>query len=81
MDSGATEIPDQAGSKPPNPGSVEAKALGCKCPSQDNNGGKLAPFPPDGWWIRGDCPLHGPFVTQHDLDPADVPGDELPPRP
>lgn len=44
-----------------NPGSVEAKASGCLCPSQDNNHGQ-------GIWMgalgrqfirRLDCPLHG----------------------
>jgi hypothetical protein len=24
----------------------------------DNCNGKFAPFPPDGWYIREDCPIH-----------------------
>lgn len=42
----------------PNPGSIEAKEQGCTCPSMDNFGGKVAPFPPDGWWMDPACPLH-----------------------
>lgn len=42
----------------PNPGSDEARAAGCKCPVMDNNHGKYAPYPPDGWWMVGDCPVH-----------------------
>lgn len=45
----------------PNPGSDEARALGCRCAVLDNNHGLSAPWPPDGWWISGDCPLHAPF--------------------
>lgn len=43
----------------PNPGSDEAIERGCVCPVLDNNRGKRAPYPPDGWWQRPDCPLHG----------------------
>jgi hypothetical protein len=46
--------------KSPNPGSDEAGALGCRCPVMDNNRGKWAPWPPDGWWITGNCPIHRP---------------------
>jgi hypothetical protein len=42
----------------PKPGSDEARTQGCKCPVLDNNHGKLAPWPPDGWWITEGCPLH-----------------------
>ncbi len=63
----------------PKPGSVAAKALGCKCPSDDNNGGLIAPFPPDGWWVRPDCPVHR-ITPDCDLDRSAVP-DEEPPRP
>ena len=42
----------------PNPGSKEARALGCRCPVMDNNSGKWAPRPPDGWWISMACELH-----------------------
>jgi hypothetical protein len=46
--------------KSPNPGSDGAKALGCICPVMDNNHGKRAPWPPDGWYMREDCPVHFP---------------------
>jgi hypothetical protein len=26
----------------------------------DNNHGKWAPHPPDGWWITAGCPIHAP---------------------
>lgn len=42
----------------PNPGSDEARALGCRCPVFDNNHGRFAPWPPDGWWVVEDCPVH-----------------------
>lgn len=43
----------------PNPGSDEALAQDCRCPVLDNNHGKYAPYPPDGFWISGNCPMHG----------------------
>ena len=42
----------------PNPGSEAALALGCRCAVVDNNHGKSAPWPPDGFWINSACPLH-----------------------
>lgn len=42
----------------PNPGSQEAIKIGCTCPVMDNNHGKFPPYPPDGWWNSGDCPIH-----------------------
>lgn len=45
-------------SRKPNPGSDEAIAMGCKCPVMDNNHGKWAPWPPDGWWNNGKCLVH-----------------------
>lgn len=42
----------------PNPGSDEARALGCRCPILDNNHGRWAPRPPDGWWVVEGCPVH-----------------------
>lgn len=52
--------------KKPNPGSDEARLLGCNCPVLDNNHGRWAPYPAskdgsraEGWWTRGDCSLHG----------------------
>lgn len=44
----------------PNPGSDEARALGCTCPIMDNNRGKWKPWPGD-WWINEGCPLHWPI--------------------
>lgn len=44
----------------PNPGSDPALAAGCKCPVLDNNHGKWAPWPPDGWQITVGCPVHHP---------------------
>ncbi len=58
---------------PPNPGSDEAIKMGCKCPIMDNNHGKYAPWPPDGWWMVADCPIHqlnnatGDSVVQEEL--------------
>lgn len=43
----------------PHPGSAAAIDDGCVCPVLDNNHGRAAPWPPDGWWTRTDCPLHG----------------------
>ncbi len=43
----------------PNPGSDEAIALGCKCPTLDNAHGKGARGDPDLFWINKDCPIHG----------------------
>lgn len=42
----------------PNPGSDEARNRGCICAVLDNNHGKRAPYPPDGWWITAGCPVH-----------------------
>lgn len=44
--------------KLPTPGSPTALMQGCTCAVLDNNHGKWAPFPPDGWWITEDCPVH-----------------------
>lgn len=44
--------------KPPNPGSKEALAQGCKCPHIDNHYGKGFGDPRK-FWINGDCPMHG----------------------
>lgn len=42
----------------PNPGSVEARDAGCICAVLDNNHGKFAPYPPDGWWVTEGCSVH-----------------------
>lgn len=44
----------------PNPGSDAARDQGCICAVLDNNRGKRAPWPPDGWWISSGCPVHDP---------------------
>lgn len=46
----------------PNPGSPKAYAIGCCCPRMDNNNGRFAPWPPDGWWINENCPVHNPSI-------------------
>lgn len=52
----------------PNPGSAEAIEQGCKCPILDNNHGRFAPWPPDGWWNAGNCPVH-PITKDAESDP------------
>ena len=42
----------------PNPGSQDAIAAGCTCPMLDNDLGRLVGGM--GFYIAGDCPLHGP---------------------
>lgn len=47
----------------PNPGSAEARAIGCICPVIDNHhgrgrGGDGARY---GWYMRADCWLHKPL--------------------
>jgi hypothetical protein len=46
------------GKEVPNPGSDAAIKKGCVCAVMDNNHGKRAPYPPDGWWVSGRCPIH-----------------------
>lgn len=58
----------------PNPGSDEAVAQGCRCPRMET----LRPTPYragsvdadrsrwGGWWIAGDCPLHGTSTREED---------------
>lgn len=48
----------------PNPGSMEARCLGCICPVMDNNSGKRAPWPPNGWYIFPSCPVHGDNTSE-----------------
>jgi len=42
----------------PNPGSSEAAAAGCLCPTVENNHGQSAPFDSGEWWIIDGCPVH-----------------------
>ena len=50
----------------PNPGSKDARNLGCVCPVLDNHHGlgrNPSPgIPPEDrqFWISGNCPLHAP---------------------
>jgi hypothetical protein len=44
--------------QPPNPGSAEAKDMGCLCPVLDNNHGAYPPWADGGWWVNEGCPLH-----------------------
>ena len=43
------------------PGSPEAVDKGCTCPVMDNGYGKGRGGNGEclGWWIAGDCPIHG----------------------
>ena len=47
----------------PNPGSIEAAKLGCKCPALDNGWGKGSGYTDDSgdpiFWINEECPIHG----------------------
>lgn len=43
---------------PPNPGSKEAIALGCKCPVLDNGHGKGSAWGLGVFWISEACGLH-----------------------
>lgn len=52
----------------PNPGSDAALDMGCTCPVMDNNHGKWAPWPPDGWWMTGGCPIHDPAPKEENTD-------------
>lgn len=44
----------------PNPGSDEARTLGCHCPVLDNNHGRRPPSP-WGYWVNEGCPVHSPW--------------------
>ncbi len=51
----------------PNPGSDAALEQGCICAVLDNCHGKFAPWPPNGWYITGGCPVHAPGHSE-DID-------------
>jgi hypothetical protein len=55
----------------PNPGSPAAIIQGCTCPVPDNNHGKYSPWPPDGWWTDGNCPVHKIAPKENDDPPVD----------
>lgn len=46
-----------------NPGSRAARDKGCYCPVLDNNVGRYAPWPPNGWIIADGCPVHSPWAS------------------
>jgi hypothetical protein len=51
----------------PNPGSDEARKLGCKCPIIDNGHGRGVYTDEAGnplFWINGNCPIHGQELEQ-----------------
>ena len=54
---------DECGDGTPAPGSDEALARGCLCPTLDNHHGRGVPINAGGvkrmWWRVQDCPLHG----------------------
>jgi hypothetical protein len=59
----------------PNPGSVEARALGCTCPIIDNGYGKGAYANENGdpaWWHSPDCPVHVGAGGAMPKDPATI---------
>ena len=43
----------------PNPGSIEAREQGCRCPIMDNAYGLGYGMQPNVFVINEDCPLHG----------------------
>jgi hypothetical protein len=46
-----------------NPGSPASIVDGCVCPMILNDAGVAPPYPPNGWLVRTDCPLHGTMTT------------------
>jgi hypothetical protein len=58
----ATGTRERSDEKPPNPGSAEARQLGCKCAVIDNGYGCGCGYQDDAgnplFWITEGCPLH-----------------------
>jgi hypothetical protein len=50
----------------PKPGSPDAINSGCTCPVIDNHHGR---GDPRGWWVSGDCPLHGMQLREKESAP------------
>lgn len=48
----------------PNPGSNEARILGCKCPVLDNSHGHGYMGMEGVFVMRADCPMHGDQVPE-----------------
>ena len=59
----ADELRARLKESPPNPGSDEAVAYGCKCPVLDNGHGAGSGWGPGKFWISADCPMHGSRET------------------
>lgn len=59
-------MPENENERIPNPGSQEAKAMGCTCPVVDNNHGRgLFNFGEEfGWVVNQDCAIHTE-IQQH----------------
>ncbi len=57
----------------PRPGSDEALRYGCTCDIRDNNHGQRAPYPPNGWYVTGGCPVHDPDNGITDAGTAGIP--------
>lgn len=53
----------------PNPGSDEARKLGCRCAVLDNEYGRGFGDPPK-FWISGDCPVHALLAAETVRSPA-----------
>ena len=51
----------------PNPGSDKAIKRGCKCPVLDNGHGNKELGRIRGFWISGDCPIHGKLDISSDI--------------
>jgi len=54
----------QTPENPPNPGSEEARKLGCICPVMDNSHGYGYLGQKDVFVYRDDCPLHRSVVEK-----------------
>lgn len=53
-----------APSNKPNPGSDEARALGCECPVIDNSYGRGYRGQPGIFVFNGGCPIHGAAAVE-----------------
>jgi len=55
----------------PNPGSAEARELGCTCSVIDNHYGRGVLFEDVRyWWMTSDCPLHGTEARRDETNRA-----------
>lgn len=58
----------------PNPGSDEARALGCKCPVIDNGYGRGYLGQPNIFVYSAACPIHGDGPSTPTQEASDVGG-------